>query len=257
MNQILNSISFENIKTVDENFSHHFHDTYTVGITYEGIMKSHYLNKNFDFYKDSVRINNPGEVHGGSSQSWSHSNFYPTIEIISTIYEEIFYEKKIPYFSQHIINDTILFSKLHNFFVPYFTKEDLLQVESNLIDALSYLVIHYTSYTKAIDDIYCDKKIVKDTYELINDSLELNFTLDMLAQNASLSKYHFLRLFKKEFGITPHHFIINQRINKAKELIKSGMKIAQASIEVGFNDQSHFTRNFKKLYGYTPSKLIN
>ena len=68
-----------------------------------------------------------------------------------------------------------------------------------------------------------DKKIVKDTYELINDSLECNFTLEALAENTNLSKYHFLRLFKKEFGITPHHFIINQRVNKAQELIKKGM----------------------------------
>lgn len=63
-------------------------------------------------------------------------------------------------------------------------------------------------------------------------------------------------MFKKEFGLTPHNFIINHRINKAYELIINGKEISQASLEVGFNDQSHFTRNFKKLYGYTPSKLF-
>ena len=256
MNDLLSNISFENIKTADEQFSHHFHDTYTVGITYEGVMKSHYLNNTFDFYKDSVRINNPAEVHGGSSVSWSHANFYPTIEMMQSIYSDIFHENKIPYFSKHIINDPLLFSKLHAFFIPYFTKEDDLKIESNLIDALSYLIINYSSYAKSIDSVYADTRIVKDTYELIQDSLDTNFSLDSLAQNVGLSKYHFLRLFKKEFGLTPHHFIINQRINKAYSLITSGMKISQASLEAGFNDQSHFTRNFKKYYGYTPSMLI-
>lgn len=256
MNQILKTISFENIKTTDEHFSTHFHDTYTVGITYTGVLKSYSHNKHVDFYKNSVRINNPGDVHGGTSQSWSHANFYPTVEIMSSIYEEIYYEKRTPYFSKHIIEDALLYQKLHHFFVPYFLKEDSLIIESNLMDALSYLVIHYSSSSKHIDNIYNDKKIVKNTYELICDSIETNFSLDILAQHSNLSKFHFLRLFKKEFGMTPHHFIINERINKANRLIKSGMSISQASLEVGFNDQSHFTRNFKKLYGYTPSKLI-
>ena len=62
-------------------------------------------------------------------------------------------------------------------------------------------------------------------------------------------------MFKKEFGLTPHAFIVNERLNRANRLIQNGMAINQASIEVGFNDQSHFTRNFKKYFGYTPIYL--
>lgn len=79
--------------------------------------------------------------------------------------------------------------------------------------------------------------------------------MDSLASNVNLSKYHFLRLFKKEFGLTPHAFIVNERLNRANNLIQSGFTISQASIQVGFNDQSHFSRNFKKYFGYTPSSL--
>lgn len=256
MKQPLNTISFENIKTLDKNFTKHFHDTYTLGITYEGFFKSHSLNKDFYFYEKSVRVNNPGDIHGGVSKSWSHANFYPTTELLSSIYQDIYEECTIPYFLDHIILDEILFTKLHQFFMAYFCKNEPLDIETKLHDALSYLVMHYASYTKKTNIFFHDKKIVKNTYEYIKDSLETNFSLDDLALNANLSKYHFLRLFKKEFGITPHTFIINQRINKAYTLIKKGSSIAQASVEVGFNDQSHFTRNFKKLYGYTPSKLL-
>lgn len=256
MNKMLKNISFENIKTLNKNFSKHFHDTYTLGITYDGIFKSTSLNKDFYFYQKSVRLNNPGDIHGGASKSWSHANFYPTIELLSSIYEDIYGEKRIPYFLNHIIKDEILFLKLHYFFISYFNRFDELDIETKLHEALTYLVINYTSYHKNIDNIFDDKKIVKLTYEYIKDSLDMKFTLDELAQNSSLSKYHFLRMFKKEFGQTPHNFIINQRVNKAHNLILSGKNITEASLEVGFNDQSHFTRNFKKLYGYTPSKLI-
>ena len=65
----------------------------------------------------------------------------------------------------------------------------------------------------------------------------------------------FLRVFKKELGLTPHSFIINERLNRANNLIQKGLTISEASIQVGFNDQSHFTRNFKKYFGYTPTLL--
>lgn len=165
-------------------------------------------------------------------------------------------KKKTPYFLSHIIEDEILFYKLHDFFYAYFNKNNELDIETKLYNSLSYLIISYSSYGKKVDDIFQDKKIVKQTYEYIKDSLDVNFTLDELALNSNLSKYHFLRVFKKEFGLTPHNFIINQRVNKAYELIQKGTKISHACLEVGFNDQSHFTRNFKKLYGYTPSKLV-
>ena len=255
MTKLLNNTLFENVKHINENFSKHYHDTYTIGITYDGVLKTKNTNKNFDFYKYSIRVNNPNEVHSGISQHWSHSNFYPNIELISDLYEQIFLEKKIPYFENHIINDKFLFIKLHNFFQSFFRKDEDIIIESNLIDSLSYLIINFTAYTKTYDDMFDNKIVLKKSLELINDCIDENISLDTLANNCNLSKYHFLRVFKKELGLTPHSFIINERLNRANNLIQKGLPISEASIQVGFNDQSHFTRNFKKYFGYTPTLL--
>lgn len=255
MSPLLNNILFENVSFSNEDFTRHYHDTYTVGLTYKGVLKSFNANQSFDSYEYSIRVNNPGEVHAGKSEEWSHVNFYPTVEIMSNLYEQIFGEKKIPYFQRHIVDNKILFLKLHNFFDAYFKKDDDMLIESNLIDALSNLILTSIIYTKESKQIFEDKKIIKNTYEFINDSIETNFTLENLASNVNLSKYHFLRMFKKEFGLTPHAFIINERLNRANKLIQSGLAISEASIQVGFNDQSHFSRNFKKYFGYTPSYL--
>ncbi|WP_083568613.1 AraC family transcriptional regulator [Arcobacter sp. LA11] len=255
MSPLLNNILFENVSFSSEDFTRHYHDTYTVGLTYKGVLKSFNANQSYDSYEYSIRINNPGEVHAGKSKEWSHVNFYPTVEMMSNLYEQIFNEKKIPYFERHIVDNKILFLKLHNFFDAYFKKDDDMLIESNLIDALSNLILTSTIYTKNCKQIFEDKKIIKNTYELINDSIDTNFTLESLASNVNLSKYHFLRLFKKEFGLTPHAFIINERLNRANKLIQNGLSISEASIQVGFNDQSHFSRNFKKYFGYTPSYL--
>lgn len=255
MSKILNNILFENVRHSNEDFTRHYHDTYTIGLTYKGVLKSYNANESYDSYEYSVRINNPGEVHAGKSQEWFHANFYPTVEIVSNIYEQIFGEKKIPYFQRHIIDNRILFMKIHNFFDAYFKKEDDILVEALLIEALSNLILDSTLYIKNYKEIFEDKKIIKQTYELINDSIDTNFTLETLAQNVHLSKFHFLRMFKKDFGLTPHAFIVNERLNRANRLIQSGLSISEASLQVGFNDQSHFSRNFKKYFGYTPSYL--
>lgn len=255
MSKLLQNILFENVTDSTENFTKHYHGTYTIGLTYKGVLKSYNSHESYESYEYSVRINNPGEVHAGKSQEWSHVNFYPTVEVMSDLYEQIFFDKKIPFFKRHIIDNKILFMKLHKFFDSYFKNEDEILVESNLIDALSNLIITSIIYTKAYKDIFEDKRIIKNTYEYINDSIDTNFTLENLASNVNLSKYHFLRLFKKEFGLTPHAFIVNERLNRANNLIQKGYSISQASVQVGFNDQSHFSRNFKKYFGYTPSKL--
>lgn len=255
MSPLLNNILFENVSFSSEDFTKHYHDTYTIGLTYKGVLKSYNAYQSFDSYEYSIRINNPGEVHAGKSEEWSHVNFYPTTQMMSNLYEQIFYENKIPYFKRHIVENKILFLKLHNFFDSYFKNEDEILIESNLIDALSNLILTSVIYTKNHKNIFEDKKIVKNTYEYINDSIDTNFTLDSLASNVNLSKYHFLRLFKKEFGLTPHAFIINERLNRANKLIQDGFTISNASVQVGFNDQSHFSRNFKKYFGYTPSSL--
>ena len=255
MSKLLQNILFENVKQSTNDFTKHYHDTYTIGLTYKGVLKSFNSFETYDSYEYSIRVNNPGEVHSGKSKEWSHANFYPTVDLLSNLYEQIFYEKKTPFFQRHIVENKLLFLKLHNFFTAYFSKEDEMFVESLLIEALSELILSNTIYTKEYNKIFEDRKLIKNTYELINDSLDTNFTLDVLASNVNLSKYHFLRLFKKEFGLTPHAFIINQRLNKANRLIQKGVSISQASVEVGFNDQSHYTRNFKKFFGYTPLTL--
>ena len=252
---LLNNILFERVTDSNEDFTRHYHGTYTIGLTYHGILKSFNTNESYDSYKYSVRINNPGEVHAGKSTQWSHVNFYPTVDLMTDLYEQIFEQKQTPYFQRHIIDNKALFLKLHIFFNSYFAKEDELVIENNLIDALSTLILTSVIYTKPYKDIFIDKKIIKNTYEFINDSIDTNFTLDSLASNVNLSKYHFLRIFKKEFGLTPHAFIVNERLNRANALIQKGLSISQASVEVGFSDQSHFSRNFKKYFGYTPSYL--
>jgi AraC family transcriptional regulator len=91
--------------------------------------------------------------------------------------------------------------------------------------------------------------------EYINSHLDRDLKLAELSIIAQISPYHFLRLFKKSLGTTPHQYILQQRIDRAKYLLKSSsLDISEIALRVGFCDSSHLTRCFKSSLGKTPSQ---
>lgn len=93
--------------------------------------------------------------------------------------------------------------------------------------------------------------------EYIHAHLDQSISLAELAAVAHLSEFHFARLFKQTTGLPPHQFVIHVRIERAKRLITAGrLSLAQIALEVGFSDQSQFTRHFKRLVGVTPKRFV-
>ncbi len=67
-----------------------------------------------------------------------------------------------------------------------------------------------------------------------------------------LSRYQFLRRFKAVYGLPPHAGLLQQRTEKARQLIRGGARLASAASDYGFADQSHMHRHFVRQFGYTP-----
>ncbi|MGL4766638.1 MAG: AraC family transcriptional regulator [Formosimonas sp.] len=71
---------------------------------------------------------------------------------------------------------------------------------------------------------------------------------------ANLSAAHLVRAFKTQYGMTPHAYLINRRINHAQKQLKQGDSIAQVAHQLGFADQAHFQRRFKRATAATPEQ---
>jgi len=98
-------------------------------------------------------------------------------------------------------------------------------------------------------------KLVTD---YINDYLERELSLKELAAIAQMSQYHFCRAFKQAMGLSPHQYLIQQRVERAKQLLQSGeVSLGAVAIACGFAHQSHFHRHFKRLTGMTPRIFLN
>lgn len=96
---------------------------------------------------------------------------------------------------------------------------------------------------------------LKVLIEYIKENLDRNLSLFELAAIVQMSPNYFVRLFKQSTGVTPYQYVLNCRIDKAKELLKNQkLTLAEISQTLGFYDQSRFTNTFRKRVGITPKK---
>jgi AraC-like DNA-binding protein len=77
-------------------------------------------------------------------------------------------------------------------------------------------------------------------------------TLGDLAAMVDLSRFQVLRRFEKTYGVPPHAWLLLQRAERARNLIRDGVSLVQAAADCGFADQSHMTRIFARHFGFTP-----
>lgn len=132
-----------------------------------------------------------------------------------------------------------------------------LYVES-LANALTINLLRDYSGTKPDIVIYegglSARALVRVT-EYINEHLSQGIKLEDLASSIGITQFHFSRLFKQSTGMSPHQYVMQQRIEKAKQLLrKIDIPIADIALDCGFSSQSHLGKYFRQLTGMTPRK---
>jgi AraC-like DNA-binding protein len=99
-----------------------------------------------------------------------------------------------------------------------------------------------------------DERRVTDALRRIEAEADEPLALADLAREAGMSPYHFLRVFKRVVGLTPHQFVLRTRLHRAAvRLRRSDASISAISFDAGFNDLSTFNRRFRQVMGVTPT----
>jgi AraC family transcriptional regulator len=89
--------------------------------------------------------------------------------------------------------------------------------------------------------------------DYINDYLNQDIKLADLAALLDMSQFHFSRLFKQSIGITPYQYLLQQRVERAKQLLKQTERsIMDIALECGFNSHSHLSKQFRQVTGMSP-----
>lgn len=97
-------------------------------------------------------------------------------------------------------------------------------------------------------------EIVIGTKNYIDNNYETDINLNFLSRNTFVSKFHLLRLFKKNYGLTPRQYLIDKRIEKSKEHLKNNISVTETCFAVGFESVGSFSSLFKTKTGKSPSQ---
>jgi AraC-like DNA-binding protein len=99
-----------------------------------------------------------------------------------------------------------------------------------------------------------DESAMRRAREYLRDNIARNVSLEELAAIAGTSKYHLVRHFRATFGLPPHSLQISERVIRARALLERGMGVAEVAASLGFVDQSHLHRHFKRRLGMSPAR---
>jgi AraC family transcriptional regulator len=90
--------------------------------------------------------------------------------------------------------------------------------------------------------------------ELVHAKIEDDLSLDEMAQSVGLSTAHFARMFRKSTGETPHQFVLRQRIERAKAMLRApNARVLDVAVACGFKTQQHFAQVFRDVWGVSPT----
>ena len=97
---------------------------------------------------------------------------------------------------------------------------------------------------------------IRRVREYVEAHLSESMDLTELAGIAGLSVFHFARQFKQSAGVTPHHYLVQRRVERAQDMLsRTDLSLAEIALAAGFSDQSHLARHFRQMLGTTPGEF--
>jgi AraC family transcriptional regulator len=130
-----------------------------------------------------------------------------------------------------------------------------LYVESLTNQVVVHLLRHHSSAGRMAEDATAPlpRYKLRRATEYINDNLRDTLALKDIARTVSMSPYHFAHVFKRTVGVTPHHYVIERRIEKAKSLLRdTAWSVTEIAQHVGYTNPSHFSTVFQRFTGHSP-----
>lgn len=204
---------------------------------------------------------NPEEAHAGgppADGSWTYRALYPSPrQLLATMAEPPTTRHAMPEFKADVVRDPQLTAHLRRFHrLSESPRSNPLERQAQLATALMLLVGRHAEPPLDPGAPGRERRAVRLSKEFLEEHAARNVTLTALARVAGLSAFHLCRVFGQAVGLTPHAYQTQARVRRAKTLLRAGVPIAQVAADVGFYDQAHLTRHFKRIVGLTPGRYV-
>ncbi|MDT0398721.1 MULTISPECIES: AraC family transcriptional regulator [Streptomyces] len=235
-------------------YAPHAHDEFTVGVTVGGLETIAYRGGRIVSGPGSIVVLEPGEMHTGgpaAPEGYSYRALYaaPALLADGTL------GAALPHFRDPVIDDPELAVALRRAHTDVSSCPDPLEAESRIPWLLTALARRHS--TARADDKAVPGTVALAVRDRLADQLLEPPSLAALAADLGLSRYQLLRAFRTTMGVPPYAWLAQYRVTRARALLEAGLRPAEAAALVGFADQAHLTRWFRRVLGVTPAAYRN
>ncbi|MFH8494911.1 helix-turn-helix domain-containing protein [Streptomyces coeruleorubidus] len=236
-------------------YAPHAHHEFTIGVTVGGSEVIAYRGGLIHSYPGSIVVLEPGEMHTGgpaACEGYAYQALYaePTLLTDGTL-------GGTPHFRDPVLHDPELATALRAAHTDISACPDPLEAESRLPWLLTALARRHSTARASADTVPGAGHIARAVRDRLADELLEPPSLADLATDLGLSRYQLLRAFRTAMGVPPYAWLAQHRVTRARSLLETGLRPAEVAGLVGFADQAHLTRWFRRVLGVTPAAYRN
>lgn len=241
----------------------HSHDEFSFGIIDSGVADYRNRHNTYHIGQGDIVTINPFDVHScnpelhlantnhSDQRAWSYRMLFVDTLKMGEVQQDVLQNQTSHY--TPFLNDLERSEALQQQFIALFSAlhsgSSTLEAEVCLFDFIeSCFAAHPTKIIQANKRQPCLDRV---RHKLLDD-INHNHHLQTLAEEVGISRYQLVRAFKQQFGLPPHAYLLDEKIKRAKTMLKSGQKISDIALQLGFSDQAHFQRQFKRKLAVTP-----
>ncbi|HDS1777646.1 TPA: AraC family transcriptional regulator [Pseudomonas putida] len=236
----------------------HWHDSFLVGVTEQGVQQFNCRRVRHRSTPGQVFLLEPGDIHDGlapTEEGFTYSTLYlePAWldQQLRALYEHAPGDS-LPSFADTLCHDerlaratALAFRAVHD--------QDLRIVRQTAMDDLLACLTRHLHWRRRINPDPRLPLTAQRARDFLHANLERDIGLEDLAQACGIDRFRLTRAFKAAFGIAPHAYLIQLRLARARRLLAQGQTPAEVAVALGFADQSHLGRWFRRAYQLTPA----
>lgn len=236
-------------------FGRHSHDHFAIGVVLDGVEEFQYAGSVERAAAGELPLVNPGVVHtghAGTPGGWTYRVIYPSVDVVADVAAEIGAPPGTPAFTGPVVGDreaARLLVAAHR----AADRGDVLASGSLLRLLLATVLRRYGRAPVPGDDpAPTGPHAVDRARDLLHARMTDPPKLDDLAAAVGARPFPLLRAFRDVHGLPPHAYLNQERVRTARRLLDAGTPVAEVAPAVGFVDQAHLTRHFRRILGITP-----
>lgn len=236
----------------------HWHDSYLIGFTETGVQQFRCRQQRNVSTPGKVFFLEPGDIHDGDAPTeggFTYRMLYIDPQWLERELAALFEEAPSGFqlgVPQILFDDPQMAVTIDAAFQAVHGR-DLRIVRQAALDELLGGVTRRLQWRKRIDDNPRLPLVALRARDYLHAHLMQDIDLDDLARAAGCDRFRLSRAFKEAFGLPPHAYLIQLRLARARQLLGRGLAPAQVAADLGFADQSHLGRWFRRAYGVTPA----